>query len=185
MTIVIHLVNTFILLAALALTAWWASGGRSLRFRGERNFLLLLATGLLGTTVLGASGALTALGDTLFPAGSLAEGLSQDFLATSHFLIRLRVLHPLIAVIVGGYLILLAGLARIKSPDAVTVKISRYLTIGVLLQLAAGAVNVVLLAPVWMQLVHLLLADLIWISLVLMGASALTEKGSPDPAIQI
>jgi heme A synthase len=174
-TIVIHLVNTFILLSALALTAWWASGGQPLRFQGRRGFLLLIATGMVGTTVLGASGALTALGDTLFPVSSLAEGLSQDFSSAAHFLIRLRILHPVIAVIVGSFLLLMAGMVRVKAQDEASKKISRFLTIFVLLQLAAGAINVLLLAPVWMQLVHLLLADVIWISLVLMGASALAE----------
>jgi len=35
-------------------------------------------------------------------------------------------------------------------------------------QLCAGAVNIALLAPVWMQLVHLLMANLVWIALVLL-----------------
>jgi heme A synthase len=46
----------------------------------------------------------------------------------------------------------------------------------VILQLAAGAVNVLLLAPIWMQLLHLLLADLLWIALTLFAASILAEK---------
>jgi heme A synthase len=43
-----------------------------------------------------------------------------------------------------------------------------------------GFVNVWLLAPVWMQLTHLLVADLLWIALVVMAASALTRR---DPAV--
>ena len=41
------------------------------------------------------------------------------------------------------------------------------------IQLVAGFVNVILLAPVWMQVVHLLLADLVWIVAVLTCAASL------------
>jgi heme A synthase len=46
----------------------------------------------------------------------------------------------------------------------------------VVMQVAAGFVNVLLLAPVWLQLVHLLLADLIWLSYVLLGAQVLGQE---------
>jgi hypothetical protein len=35
--------------------------------------------------------------------------------------------------------------------------------------------NIALLAPIWLQLSHLLLADLLWIALVLLGAALLTQ----------
>jgi len=172
-TIVIHLVNTFLLLASLTLTAWLASGRGQMSEPGNRKLWVLLAIGLGGTLVIGASGALTALGDTLFPAASLAEGLRQDFSPTAHFLIRLRVLHPTIAVIVGIFLLLLAGIIRLQDSQQEAQTFSRLLTLGVMLQLAAGIINVLLLAPVWMQIVHLLLADLVWIILVLLAYSSL------------
>jgi heme A synthase len=50
------------------------------------------------------------------------------------------------------------------------------------LQVVAGVVNVVLLAPVWMQLLHLLLADVLWITLVLLGAVVLRRHTSAVPA---
>jgi len=43
------------------------------------------------------------------------------------------------------------------------------------LQLAAGFLNILLLAPVWMQLAHLLVADALWIALVVLTASALAQ----------
>ena len=46
----------------------------------------------------------------------------------------------------------------------------------VAIQTLLGVLNVALLAPVWLQLVHLLLADLLWISLVLLGATALGAR---------
>ncbi len=74
-----HLINTFLLLGALTLTAWWASGGRPIRLRDQGKTGWLLFGGFAMLMILGASGAITALGDTLFPAGSLVEGIQQDF----------------------------------------------------------------------------------------------------------
>ena len=120
---------------------------------------------------MGASGALAALGDTLFPVTSLAEGIRQDFSSTAHFLIRLRLLHPTIAILVGAYLILAASIVSFPSQDRTVRRFARTLTILVVIQLAAGFINVLLLAPIWMQVVHLLLADLVWIVLILFSAS--------------
>lgn len=170
-SMIAHLINTFILIGAMAITAWWASGGEALQFRGRAAVAALVAGGLVAILITGGSGAIAALGDTLFPARTLAEGIDADLSPTSHLLLRLRVLHPLIAILTGGYLLLMArALVRRpeSSPSAYTA-----LTILVIVQLAAGAVNVFLLAPVWLQLVHLLLADLVWIAAVILGASAL------------
>ncbi|MCI0519969.1 MAG: COX15/CtaA family protein [Chloroflexi bacterium] len=164
--IVVHLVNTFLLLACLILTAYWAKeSDRAARgWNGKK--ALLIGISVAGSLVLGASGALTALGDTLFPAESLAAGLQQDFSSAAHFLVRLRLLHPLIALIVGGGLIFAARKALANS-RLLGVRRAAYTLIGlVLAQWAAGVVNLLLLAPVWMQIVHLLLADLVWCALV-------------------
>ncbi|HEX5689765.1 MAG TPA: COX15/CtaA family protein, partial [Roseiflexaceae bacterium] len=106
--IVIHLLNTFLLLASLVLTAWWASGGAPLRWRGQGAVGIALVLGLLGVLFVGAAGAITALGDTLFPASSLAEGLQQDFSPTAHFLLQLRVIHPIAAIVTSVYVTALA-----------------------------------------------------------------------------
>ncbi|MCZ7575412.1 MAG: COX15/CtaA family protein [Ardenticatenaceae bacterium] len=184
-----HLANTFLLLAALTLTAWWASGGAPVRLKRQGGVGGLLGLALLGVLVLGVSGAVTALGDTLFPSGSLAAGLRQDFSPTAHFLIRLRLLHPVIAVSVGLFVILTAGVSSSRRPSLYTTRLAWVLTVLFLLQLGAGLTNVVLLAPVWLQLVHLLLADLVWIALVLLAAAALAKQlpraealGSLQPA---
>lgn len=175
-SIAVHLVNTFLLLAALSLTVWWASGGAVLQPRGHGVVLLALVAGLLGVLLIGVTGAITALGDTLFPAGSLAEGLRQDLDPAAHFLIQLRVFHPLIAIVVGFYHFFVASLIGLFSADRL-VKRFALAVIGLfIIQLLAGLINLVLLAPVWMQLVHLFLADLVWISLVLLTAAALGEK---------
>jgi heme A synthase len=173
MAMTVHLANTFFLLAVITLTAWWASGGAAPRWHGNGSTLVWLGIGLLGLLVLGMSGALTALGDTLFPVTSLQQGLSQDFSATAHFLIRLRLLHPTIGILVGIYLIVMASYMRNTRTGGDTRRFSLLLTLVFIVQLAAGFLNVILLAPVWMQLVHLLLADLSWILLVLLSSAVL------------
>jgi heme A synthase len=122
------------------------------------------------------SGALTALGDTLFPAGSLAAGIRQDFLPTAHFLIRLRVLHPFIAVSVGFYWLLFINLYNFKSSNSAAQSLKRLLTLLILIQLGAGLLNVILLAPDWMQLVHLFLADALWITMIFLTASTFEQR---------
>ncbi len=170
-----HLVNTFILLAFLTLTAWWASGGKPVRLQGQGRQRWLLGLGLLAVMGLGASGVVTALGDTLFPVASLAEGIKQDFSPAEHFLIRLRVIHPLLALLTGLYIVLLGSIFRAPHYDPITRRLAKGLIALFLLQLGVGTLNLLLLVPVWTQLVHLLITDLIWIVLVLLSASVLTE----------
>jgi heme A synthase len=171
-----HLVNTFILLAVMTVTAWWASGGAAVQLRNQGALLWIFCAGLLATLILGVSGAVTALGDSLFPSASVAEGLTQDFSSTVHILIRLRLLHPTLAVSVGIGLMFIAFLTRQYRRNVAAKRLSLALPSIIALQLLAGLANVFLLAPVWMQLVHLFLADILWIVLVLMMAAALSEN---------
>jgi heme A synthase len=182
-SIVIHLLNTFMLLAALTLTAWWASGGKPIRVQGSSMSAWLLGIGLLGTLLMGASGALAALGDTLFPAESLLSGIQQDFSPTAHFLIRLRLLHPTIAIVVGIFLIIAVGVINLRSSDWSVRRFARLLTVCVAVQMGAGFLNVLLLAPVWMQVIHLLLADLVWIFLILLSATHFAVEGEESAKI--
>jgi heme A synthase len=174
-----HLLNTFLLLGSLALTAWWASGGAPPRVGKRRAAGWLLAIGLLGTMVVGMSGAITALGDTLFPAASVAEGLRQDTSPTAHILLRLRVLHPAAALAVGLYLIAIAAAIAVRTNAILPGLLARALALLVLVQWLAGMLNIALLAPIWLQLGHLFLADAVWITLVLFAAAALAD---PSPA---
>ncbi len=194
----VHLVNTFLLLAAVALTAWWAGGAAGtdaaggeatnyrVRLRGQGRVGWLFGGGLALLLVLGASGAVTALGDTLFPAGSLSEGISQDFLPTAHFLVRLRIYHPIIAIITSVYLFVASTAIANTRPGIGALLFSRAIQTIVIVQVIAGFVNVLLNVPVWMQLVHLLLADLLWISVVLLGAATLSQPAPISrPAILV
>lgn len=175
-SIAVHLINTFLLLASIALTAWWSSGVMTVKLKNARGRTWILIVGLAGVLLIGVTGAITALGDTLFPSASLVEGLQQDFSGTGHFLIRLRVWHPIIAVMVASFIGFVALWEWNSSSDPWIKRFSAILGGIFILQLGAGLVNVFLLAPVWMQLIHLLLADLVWIILILLTASVLAIK---------
>jgi heme A synthase len=169
-----HLVNTFVLVACLTLTAYWLSSGLPIRVRGTGWRGAGVALGGVSLLITGVSGAVAALGDTLFPAGSLTEALWSDLSTTSHLLIRLRVLHPAIAV--GTGLLVIFGASRLLAGDGDPARpLERAAGVIALVQLAAGFINVMLLAPVWMQILHLLLADLLWIACVLLAARVLAR----------
>ena len=170
----VHLVNTFLLLGTLALTAWWASGGQIIRLKAKPLLSFGMLFSLLGVVLLGASGAVAALGDTLFPAHTLEQALKSDLSTTAHFLIRLRIFHPVIAVITVGFSIALVIFAVSQYQTTTWAKRFGLAYIGfACLQIMLGLTNVYLLAPTWLQLVHLLVADLVWIFLVLSAASTL------------
>lgn len=174
MFMAVHLLNTFLLLGALALTAWWLAGGAGLLLRGRRPAVAAMVAGCIGLLVAGASGAVAALGDTLFPSASIGEALRADLSTSSHLLIRLRVLHPVLAVGAAfGVAVFSARLSRGRSGFAP--RAARALTTLLAIQIGIGVVNVSLLAPVWLQLVHLAVADAIWIGFVLLGAEVLAE----------
>jgi heme A synthase len=171
-----HLVNTFLLLGALTLTAWWATRDERPRLRGAGALVLALGGALAGMLVLGVSGAITALGDTLFPATSLAEGEAQTFSETAHVFLRLRLWHPVLALGVSALVVAVAVHAA-HARRTPAVHLAARAVVGVLgLNLAVGLVNLWWLAPVPIQLVHLLLADVAWIGLVVLCASTLAAR---------
>ena len=174
-----HLVNTFALVAALTLTAWWAFDHRRLALRTRPALSATLAVSVVATMAVAVTGSIAALGDTLFPARSFAEGYAQDFSAGAHLLLRLRIWHPVVALGATAALIAsaIAGFAVTRRPAARRYGIA--LVGAVVTQLALGLANVFLLAPVGLQLLHLLVADLLWVTLVLLAASALERD--PDP----
>lgn len=173
-----HLVNTFTLIAVLVLTAWFASGGKSFSLsKTPRKTLLLLAIAIAGIFITGMSGSIAALSSMLFPSSTLSEGIAKDFSATSHYILRLRVFHPILSILTGVFLIFLAGYLRKKTEQNASVrKWSNILSVLVLIQFASGAVTLLLLAPVVMQLIHLFLADAVWIAFVLFSASFLARN---------
>jgi heme A synthase len=165
-----------LLLFFLVLTAWQASGGSPLDWKQKNRTKTLLLIAFVGTLLMSMAGAVTALGDTLFPAETLAEGIQQDFSPTANFLVRLRVWHPVFAMAVGVYLYYLTHHLREKFADPLVRKSALWVVVIYGVQLGAGALNLVLLVPVWMQIVHLFLATLVWVALTLLFAAALAEN---------
>jgi heme A synthase len=177
----VHLTNTFILIAWLALTAWWLSGGEAMRPAATPGRTAAVG-GLLGAMIIvGVSGAIAALGDTLFPSRTLADALAADLSPTSHLLLRLRILHPALAIGTAALLVIVAPLLARRDGTPLAARLGRAVSTLALAQLVAGLVNVMLLAPVWMQLLHLMLADALWIALVLLGAVLLRRSPARLP----
>ncbi len=171
-----HLVNTFLLVAALTLTAWWATGAPAFRIRAGDSLTLVLGAALASMLALGASGAITALGDTLFPAASFAEGKEMTFAKDAHLFVRLRIWHPTMAVVVSAIVAIAAFLAT-RAADHPTVKRLAFAAVALLAtQLVLGLANMWLLAPLPIQLAHLLLSDLLWIALILLTAGTLAHR---------
>lgn len=167
----LHLANTLLLLAALTLTAHLLSRRKGF-LRGTVRLVAPFGAvvAVFVVMVVGVTGSLAALGDTLFPASSLGLALAQDFSATSGWLLRWRWMHPAVAVFASIFLIwLLVRAARNKAHWN-----NRRLSALILGLLAVvytlGVLDVVLLAPLWIQVAHLLAADTLWASLVVLTA---------------
>ncbi|MGZ6338594.1 MAG: COX15/CtaA family protein [Bdellovibrionota bacterium] len=166
----LHLVNTFLLLASLALAAFWATRPAP---RKTQPFSLAMSGPLIALVLVAIAGAITALGDTLFPAHNLAEGVRADFSSTASFLIRLRIIHPILALAAGVAIALVA----IPEFKARRTPLSGWLLALFAAQIGAGAASILLQAPLPLQLLHLLIADALWITLVLFTAA----HGSAPP----
>lgn len=189
LSMILHLGNTFLLTGALAITVWTLRGesapGPKLRAGGMVRTVVVAA--LASVLLLGSSGAIAALGDTLFPAASLREGFAQDLSPLAHIFLRLRVLHPFIALASGALVFAAASVVRLANPNAHARFFSRLVTIAFALQFAIGLLNMMLLAPVPLQIIHLLMADAMWVALVLMAwetlyvHSPIMSRNGPAP----
>ena len=194
LSMVLHLGNTFLLLGALTVTAWTLGRERTTTTTASTATPLpepaspLLRAGVMlalgAVIVLGCSGAIAALGDTLFPATSLRAGLAMDLSPLAHVFLRLRVLHPFIALVSGAIVFVMASVVRVSRPQPRVRTWSRVVTVLFAVQFAVGLANVTLLAPIGMQIVHLLMADVTWIALVLMAWEALYAVPHPTPQRQ-
>jgi heme a synthase len=178
----LHLANTFLLLGALGLTAWWSTAPGRIQLRGRGSVAALLAAAFAATMLAGVSGAIAALGDTLFPATSFAAGFRAELSSAASVLLRLRIVHPFAALAAAAVLLLAARAASRARPEPRVAGAAQVLAALVVVQLAAGALNLALLAPVWMQLVHLLLADLVWLALVVLSAASLAPAAVESAA---
>ncbi len=176
-----HLVNSLLLVGALTGAVIYAKEGRGLwplRVRKQGLLATVLGLGLAGMLLLMFSGGIAAMGDTMFPASSLREGLAQDFHPEAHPLIRLRILHPVLAITVGIYLFLSLGLSWLLKPVGAAKRVAQALFGVYVAQLVIGTANVTLMAPIPLQLLHLTMATLAFALLAALSVYALGESRS-------
>lgn len=173
----LHFGNTLLLLAMLTLTAHWLQAVKSnLKLLPRPREVMAVAVGLFATMVIGITGAVAALGDTIFPATSLRSSLAEEFSSGAPILLHLRLLHPAVAVIASAYVFWVIIKIALRHMRRTAIA----LVVLFLAQIGLGIMNVLLLAPVWLQILHLFVADLLWIVLVIASADLLL--GSEDTA---
>lgn len=174
-TLGLHLVNTLLLLGSLSLVALWSSGATKPNLKKQGAVGWLLAIGVISLMLVSASGAITSLGDKLFPVSSTPKAITDALDGSKHFLVQLRILHPLIATCVGVLMVLTTGLISHLRPSALGNKVARGIIIGYGAQIALGLLNVVAKAPNWMAILHLTLSNVIFITFFLWSALCLGE----------
>ncbi len=171
----LHLVNSVMLTGSLTLT--WDFSGQNSWFRKTQSPWTFeglkpkrIASGLIISFLLiGVTGGIAALASTLFPSNSLLEGLRADWDPNSHYLIRLRGLHPFLGLLFGGSMFLTAWLSiQLQRPEEIQLRLrSRNLAIAIGCGVLLGLTTLLLLSPVVLKLAHLAAAHSIWIFLVL------------------
>lgn len=165
-----HVISTMLLVSSIALAAMSAIGRGRIEFRGNASIIPLGVVGILSMMALAVSGAVAALSHTLMPVQNVLLAAAQP---ESHWMIRLQPLHPYISVAAGMYVCLMAGLLANLRPNALVRKASRIMVVTFGGQLLMGLVNVQLGAPIWMQMVHLVLGDVLFISMIVALAAAM------------
>ncbi len=160
----VHLTNTMLFMASLALTAWFLTPYPEPAAATQASRPLAIVT-ILSTLLVAATGSLAALADTLFPSSSLAAAFTADLSATSPILVRMRWMHPAMALLSTICVLLLLRATSHRHP------LGRIVATLLALQFVLGIGDVLLLAPIWMQVLHLLGADLYWIALVLLTST--------------
>jgi heme a synthase len=181
----LHLSNTLLLLGSLALTAHFV-GRKTAMVRGAVRFEHKTPAifGLLAAMAIGVTGSLAALGDTLFPSTSLRAAFAADFSSSSQWLIRLRILHPASAVVAGAFILWLLWRAVFVARDDARRKLGIWLAGLLGFQFLLGGLDVLLRAPVWMQVLHLAGADAFWCVLVVLTISVTVIAAEYSPSLQ-
>lgn len=172
----LHLVTTFMLLASISLTAAWSSHFPVMKINFNNKNLISIFIIIFGLLIVGSSGAITALGDTLFRPLYVGEGLISDIEYKGHILKSIRIYHPILAILISLYIVLICWKVTNKNSPSLQIKLFKTITLIIFLQIFLGFINIALLAPVWMQILHLFTADLIWVLAVLFCNVTLSEK---------
>ena len=170
----VHLTNTYLLMGSLACAAWWSGPRRSLPGASRRRGARLVIAALVGVVVLSAFGTAASLASTVFPSESFLDGVRSDFTRDAHYLIKLRIVHPIAALAFGGYLFWLGRRLGQEQPGGMGFQY--HVVTGIFTtQVGVGLLDAVLLAPLGLQMAHLLLAHALWISLLALWLGLVSE----------
>jgi len=168
-----HVISTFFLLSSIAFAAMAATGSGRIRLKGNGGMAALLVTGFVGVMMLAVSGAISALGHTLMPVKNVLEAASHP---STFWMVRLQPFHPYLSIAVGIYLAMMAGLLIHFRPSGLVRRAALIMLVTFGGQLILGLVNIQLMAPIWMQMLHLAMGDIVFVTLVVAGAAAMLES---------
>ena len=156
-----HVVNTLVLLGSLVLIIFLSrpDGGILVAKSNPKRRYLIFA--MLIVILITVTGTINSLADTLY----LSDHVVVEETPIAQLLVSVRAIHPLIAII-GGFAIIGFLYLVIEEPSAQKSALG-FAVFGVIfLQFLSGVFNIVLLTPVETQIIHLGLADTLWILLV-------------------
>ena len=165
--VALHLANSLALLFFLSLQVFATTHKNINKFslKSLMNYFRPYYLLIFMFTLVACAGAITALGDTLFPSTSLISGFMEDISPNSHFLIRLRVIHPFLACILAFLLLNFFISAPLKLEAKFANEIKTSCSLGILtltVQILIGSLTVFLLAPSFLQLLHLFVSIVLW-----------------------
>jgi len=159
----LHQINSLLLVGSTVALAWVTAKDPIYQWDLKK---LFLHRGLLFLFIfIPATGAWAALSNTLFPSTDLLQGLADDFSSDSPWILKLRILHPLLATGFCIYWSYFFWNQSEETQDPKVKKSSQYLAAFFVAALGFGALTLISLSPVWMKLVHLIMAQLLWILL--------------------
>jgi heme A synthase len=175
----VHLTNTYLLMGSLAFAAWWSGPRRSLPGSAHRLSTRFVVAALVGVVVLSAFGTVASLASTVFPSESFLDGVRNDFIRDAHYLVRLRIGHPIAALVFGGYLFWLGRRLTPERPERTPFQY--YVVTGIFAaQVGVGLLDAILLAPIGLQMAHLFLAHALWLSLLKLWLDLVSEPLGRD-----
>ena len=168
-----HVVSTFLLMAATTWAAYTGTGGRRLVFKGQGAVGWMLALGFAMLAGLGVSGAISALGHTLDP---VPDVLREAVRPGAFWMVRLQPYHPYVSLAVGMFMVLIATLLGNLRPSPEVRRAGIIMVGAFLIELGIGLANILLKAPIGLQMVHLAAADAAVVTFAYFAAAALASS---------
>lgn len=168
----LHQVNSLFLSGSVALVALFSSdlpakAMQAIKAAGQQRALPKWTVGFLVLfTLVAITGAFASLSSTLFPSSSVLEGIAKDFAPDAHYLLRLRISHPILATLIGGGLALFFWFKSQDEGNDVLRKSTLQASLIFVFAVVFGYLTLFSLAPIWMKVSHLLIAHLVWIALL-------------------